>query len=189
MKTLLFICGLLTLPSVALAHVGFQTGNSFVSTYLEGEVSVSCRNGFEQSYAAYRCSSNLLDPAEMAKVTGPKGLAADRVYLQATREDGSVLEKSERYDANTGLSKGRFNLWIYTLLQRPLLKMGVNNIEYRYTKGSQTVLKGRFQAVVTEGPDRFCRFRRHYYSNNMDDCRNGNFVCDQYFRDENYCQR
>lgn len=189
MKLFLLTFGFLTLPGLAFGNVGFQTGNNFVATYLEGEVSVTCRNGFEQSYAAYRCSTNLLDPAEMAKVVGPKGLTADRVSLQATRADGSVVEKSERYDATTGHSKGRFNLWIHTLLQRPLLKMGLNSIEYRYTQGSQMVLKGKFQALVTEGPDRICRYRRHYYSNNMDDCRSGSLVCDQFFRDENYCER
>jgi hypothetical protein len=189
MRTILLSLTAFVFPLFAGANVGFQTGNSFISTYVEGEVSVTCRNGFEQTSAAFRCYSNLLDPAEMAKVVGPKGLAADRIHVKATREDGTILERSEGYDPSTGLSKGRFNLWIHTLLQRPLLKMGMNEIEVRYTQGSSTLLEERFQALVTAGPDRFCRFRRHYSSNNMDDCRNGSFVCNRYFQDENYCQR
>lgn len=187
MKQIFFVLAAL-IPSLGFANSGFDQGNRFVASLIEGEVSVTCRDGRQQDFAAYRCYMNILDPSEFAFFRGPKGTNAEKVYLKATREDGTIFEKNSRYDSINGISKSRFNLWIETLLQRPLLKMGANEIEYRLTKGDATVARGRFVAEVTQGPDRVCDRRRHYFSNDMNDCRNGNSVCDQFFREENYCQ-
>lgn len=187
MKKLIFVLAFLV-PSLGSAGSGFDQGNRFVTSNLEGEVSVTCRDGRQQDFAAFRCYMNILDPSEFAYFRGPKNTDADKVFLKATREDGTVFEKNGRYDSVNGISKSRFNLWIETLLQRPLLKLGKNEVKYRLTKGDAVVSKGRFLAEVTQGPDRVCSRRRHYFSSDMNDCRNGNSVCDQYFRDENYCQ-
>lgn len=188
MKTLSIFA--LILSSTAFAQeAGFQVGNDFQATYLEGEITVSCRDNMGgNEFVVHRCQGEVLDPAEYARFQGPVGVDADEVILKAIREDGSTREKSESYDPATSLSKGRFNLWIATLFQRPLLKYGRNAIEYSLTKDGQVVKSGNFTAMVTEGKDRYCRARRHYYSNDMNDCRFSQRICSQYFHEENYCE-
>lgn len=188
MKTLSLF--LLLFSATAFAQEGgFQVGNDFETAFLEGEITVNCRDHMGGSdFAIHRCAAEVLDPSEFARFQGPVGIDADEVTLKATREDGSTREKSESYDPATGLSKGRFNLWIATLFQRPLLKFGRNAIEYSLTKDGQLVKNGTFTATVNQGPDRYCRVRRHYQSTDMNDCRFSQRLCSQFFYEENYCQ-
>lgn len=184
------ISALSALPGFAADDAGFETGNEFQATYIEGEISVSCNDpgGNGSDFASFRCAAEVLDPAEFVRFKGPAGLDADEVVLKATREDGSTREKSEAYDPATGLSKGHFNLWISTLFQRPLLKHGKNEIAYSVNKNGKAAKSGAFTANVSQGADRFCRYRRHYFSNDVNDCRSSQRLCSQYFHEENYCQ-
>jgi hypothetical protein len=187
---ILTILALALLPFSALADsdAGFETGNDFQSVYIEGEISVNCQDGMNNDFASFRCAAELLDPAEYVKFKGPIGVDADEVVLKATREDGSTREKNESYDPVAGLSKGRFNLWISTLFQRPLLKLGKNEIEYSLTKDGKVTKSGNFTANVSQGEDRSCRYRRHYFSSDINDCRSSQRLCSRYFHEENYCQ-
>lgn len=188
MKTFTFLA-LFPLYVFAADDAGFETGNEFQSVYLEGEITVSCRDPQGGSdLAIFRCAAEVLDPAEFVKFKGPAGVDADEVVLKATREDGSMREKSESYNPATGLSKGRFNLWIATLFQRPLLKHGRNSVDYSLQKSGAPVKSGNFTANVSQGPDRSCRYRRHYQSSDMSDCRSSQRLCSRYFWEENYCQ-
>ncbi len=55
--------------------------------------------------------------------------------------------------------------------------------EFRFATGND------FTANVKRGERRVCRYRRHYGSNDMSDCRSASTrLCDRYFREENYCQ-
>lgn len=186
MKTFLLLCLFVSPAMAEELSTGFDVGNDFVATYLSGEVTVSCRDNGQSDFASFRCVGEVLDPAEFVRFKGPK-VSADKVILSALREDGSVREKSESYDAEKGISKGRFNLWISTLFQRPLLKFGRNVVDYSLTKSGKTVKAGQFTAQVSAGPERSCQ-RRHYFSNNLNDCRGSQMMCSQYFRDEDYCQ-
>lgn len=189
MKTL-FLFALMVSSTALAQEIGFQNGNEFQTAYLEGEITVSCRDPMGGSdFAVFRCAAEVLDPSEFALFQGPVGIDADEVRLKATREDGSTREKSEDFDPSTGLSKGRFNLWIATLFQRPLLKFGRNAIEYSLTKDDQLVQSGSFTANVSQGPDRYCRVRRHYQSTDLNDCRFSQRPCSQFFYEENYCQQ
>lgn len=168
----------------------FSTGNQFEAVALTGRVTVSCRDHSGQSdFASVRCSGEVLDPAEFARFVGPKGLDADAVSLTASWEGGGGRQKSDAWLPAEGRSRGRFNLWVSTLLQRPLLDYGRNELRFVLTKDGRTVREGRFEAGVRRGASRACRRGRHYQSSDMMDCRGGaSRVCSRYFADENYCQ-
>lgn len=172
------------------AETGFTAGNNLKSVVLEGDLFLSCQDPSGQFDSAFiRCREEGLEPAEYSYFTGPKDTNADRVTLHAVREDGSTRDKSEDYDSKSGKSKDSFNLWISTLFQRPLLKMGRNDIEYTLSKDGSPVSTGKFVATVTEGPERQCKYRGHYTSTNVTDCRSGGGpYCHYYFLDQNYCQ-
>lgn len=175
--------------AVAEEGFGFSTGNDFTATMLYGEISVSCHDSGRSDHSYVRCSSEVLDPAEFVRFIGPKDVAADQVALSATWESGQVREKTKGWDSAAGRSTERFNLWIATLFQRPLLDYGKNAIRYFLKKGGQIVREGSFTANVRRGERRVCRRRRHYTSSNLSDCRPPSTnLCDRYFRDENYCQ-
>lgn len=188
MKTLLL--AMLVLAPIAHAEfdsAGFQSGNDFQSVFLRGEITVSCRDVTtgQNDFATYRCVSDVLEPADYVRFQGP-AVDADKVSLSCLREDGSVREKSEKY--SSGLSKGRFNLWTASLTQRPLLKFGRNVIDYTLTKSGAPVTSGQFIAQVTSGQERTCSRRRHYFSNDMRDCRTGQSLCARFFNEENHCK-
>lgn len=188
MKTLIATI-LLGLSPYAFADGGFTAGNDFEATWIEGEITLRCDDASSgrSDFAHFRCTSEILDPAEYSYFKGPQ-IDADKVTLLATREDGSTREKSGDYDATAGKSKSSFNLWISTLLQRPLLKTGKNEISWKLTKEGAPVAEGKFDANVKQGKDRSCKYRRTYFSSNINDCSTGGFYCDRYFQDENYCQ-
>lgn len=176
-------------PAVLEEEAGFATGNAFYAVMLYGRASVSCRENGQSDHASFRCGEEVLDPAEFVRFRGPKGLDADRVYLSAAWENGKTREKNAGYDGAKGESTSRFNLWISTLLQRPLLNYGKNSIRYVLKKDEAVVREGTFTAEVKTGFRRDCRYRRHYSSSDLSDCRAGaTRVCGRYFRDENYCR-
>ncbi|MFC1679630.1 hypothetical protein ACFL2T_05420 [Elusimicrobiota bacterium] len=171
------------------ADVSFETGNAFSAVILDGYISVSCSEGGRHDSASFRCREEVLDPAEFVRFVGPKGLDADKVTLEATWENGRTRKKTKGYDSASGKSTSRFNLWIATLFQRPLLDYGKNVVRYFMKKDGDTVMEGSFTAEVRTGEERACRYRRHYFSSDLSDCRAGTTrMCDRYFRDENYCQ-
>jgi len=180
---------LLTPPAFADSTIGFHTGNEFISRLIRGRVTVRCRvpgGGFETTY--HLCQAEILDPSEWAYFQGHKGIDAEEVYLTATHEDGSTREKNESFDPATGLSKGKFNLWIATLFQRPLLNLGKNAIHYSLKKDKQNILEGDLIAEVKRAETRTCS-DGSYFSSNPSDCRSpDNNVCGYYFRDKNYCE-
>lgn len=143
MRNILLITPLLFLsPLLTHAEVGFTVGNAFKAVQIEGEIFLSCQDPRGQFDSAFfRCTEDILGPAEYSYFTGPKNTGADTVVLHATREDGSTLQT------------------------------------------------GNFVATVTQGQDRQCRYRGHYYSSDIMDCRTGGSrYCHKYFLDQNYCE-
>lgn len=169
--------------------VGFETGNDFSAVRLRGEITVSCSDpGRGQDISRLRCQEEILEPAEFVRLLGPAGVDADQVALTARWESGKTRSKTGSYDGAAGRS-GRFNLWISTLLQRPLLDYGVNQLGYVLKKGGRPVSEGAFTAVVRRGEQRLCRRHRWYHSSDPSDCRAGaSRMCDRYFADEDYCR-
>lgn len=173
----------------AEARVGFSGGDVFQAVDLEGEISLTCQEPGtgRTEYSQFRCTGEILEPGEFSWFMGPRGVAADQVELSAIHEDGSSRTKSEKYDEVAGRTSSTVNLWVWTLLQRPLLEMGRNTVNYRLTKGTRETSSGKFEVRVERAPTRTCRFRRSYFSSNMQDCQTGGGWCGQYFGDESYC--
>lgn len=186
-KTVLSLLLLSALTAAPAGATGFTAGNEFTSVDLSGELRVSCQDGGQSDSAWYQCEDNILEPADHTYFTTEPGGTADKVILVATHADGSTREKSSSYDPATGRSKSSFNLWIATLLQRPLLHSGVNKIHYKLTRGGTVEKEGDFEVSVTPGQARTCQYR-FKFSNRLQDCRSSGFACQDYFWDQNYCQ-
>lgn len=164
-------------------QLGFST-NSFKSNDLRGHLTISCSDGRLSSTI---CRADVLFPVEFDYFYGPKGIKADTVQLTAVHQDGSQRTKSESYKSDLGRSKGRFNLWITSLTQRPLLDYGQNQITYKLFAGDKVVEQGMFIVEVIVGPSLRCP-DRHYYENGPVNCNTPSVLCDRYFYENNYCQ-
>ena len=172
-----------------LFAAGFSSGNEFQSTLIQGRLTAICpavQPGAPQQISYITCRATILDPAEFDYFVGPK-VDGDKVELVSTREDGSTRSKSSGYDGEVGKSDKRFNLWISTLTQRPLLADGVNKVSYKITKGNAKITSGEFIATVTRQPTATCRPRTINFPF-AQDCNNQLSACDRYFDLENYCQ-
>lgn len=166
---------------------GFETGNEFQSVLLEGNLSVTCHDGAATDFAYFRCTRPTLDPVEYARFVTEQPVDADTVALKVRHADGSTRSKASGFEAAKGASSKRFNLWIATVLQRPLLEPGKNTVEYRLVKAGRTVKTGTFIVNVARGRDRFCPDGRAT-SHNINDCRSSYAICDEYFYRFNFCQ-
>lgn len=164
----------------------FKSGNHFFSIPIYGQVSISCQNMStgEAKYAHYSCSDLRLDPVESDYFIGPAGIKADQVNLLAVQASGKKVEKKANYE--NGKSSKRFNLWIQTLLQRPLLDEGQNIVTYKLTSNGQTTAEGTFEAFIERGQSKNCP-NGHISSSTLSDCDSPYTACQIYFDRYNYC--
>lgn len=174
-------------PSGALADAGFSGGDTFNSIDLVADVTISCQEGVQRDFRSVTCVENILNPGEYTYFVGPTGIVGDEVELKATWEDGSIHEKRGSYSNEKGRTEKPFNLWISTLLQRPLLDMGLNQIVWQMKDAGQLVAAGKFEVRVNDGGERNCP-RGYYTSNQLNDCRFPSNICWRHFRAYNYCQ-
>lgn len=187
MKLFFIVSSLISVSS--FANLGFAGGNVRSTTTLEGYIRVTCHNNDGGTdFGSFRCRGEILDPSETDYFVGPKLSKADEVVLVARHQDGSERTKTDSYLGSQGKSKHRFNLWILTLLQRPLLEMGKNQIHYTLLAKNKVIQSGDFDVVVKDGGHRVCRRNGYYNSYGPEDCRDGGRYCDMYFADNNYCQ-
>ena len=187
LTTMFFSIGIFFNSVVQATEVGFQGGNHMTSYPVRGMVHVSCQEGAQMKSVTYSCSENILAPAEMNYFVGPENVIADKVELNCTQSDGTKVNKESAYDSKKGRSTKRFNLWIATLTQKPLLYLGVNKIHYVFSKGNQSVASGDFEVVVDRHATLDCGYDT-YYSGFLSDCENEMFFCRKYFDMKNYCQ-
>lgn len=183
------LIGILLLPIMSFAQersVGFKNGNIFESQRISGEARVSCVNssGFRET-RFLNCAMEILNPREMEYFVGPL-TDADSVKLTAIRADGSEKSKSAKYDGKVGISKSKFNLWIATISQSPLLGLGENKISYQLMKKDVVVTGGEFVAQVNRVNPAYCRTAS--YNDPNTSCLDASNYCGRYFRDQNYCQ-
>lgn len=174
----------------ANADVGFSQGNQLTAVLSQGEIAVHCTAdgiGGGARTALYLCQEDLILTGEYDYFVGPQGVAADEVTLTAQHEDGSQRTKTVAYDAKEARSAKRFNLWISTLLQRPLLDPGLNRVSYKMTLKGKMTAQGEFEVEVKNGGKKVCSRRGTYWSNNSIDCNSSSHFCSQYFRENNYC--
>lgn len=191
MARLFVVLGYVLLAGIAQATEvadGLSVGNDLQWVPIRGEITVIC-DGIrgQREHGFFNCYRPTLDPAEYAYFVTRPGGSASVVHLSSLRADGSRQDKETGFNPSTGRSTKSINLWISTLLQRPLLKPGVNRVDFELVRDNGSVeRRGQFEVSVTKGQGRTCPHRT-YFSSNLSDCRFGDMICDRYFREYNYC--
>lgn len=178
---------LLLLPAFG---AGLKIGNDLTSNPVEGTIRLTCSDRNGRDFRFVDCRANFLSPSEFSKFVLGEGerVDADEVTLYYKDHKGRTKSKSSRFDSEKGESKNRFNLWIHTLFQRPLLNYyGENEVEYKLEKNGREVATGKFVVNVEKQETKYCP-QASYWSSNLDDCRFPSNYCSRYFRDYNYCQ-
>lgn len=160
---------------------GFVEGDRFEMTTHQGQLSVSCFGPDGSANAFYVCREERTSPGLTGRFSARETQQADEVTLYAFRADGSERQKTERYDSETQRSRP-FNLLISTLFQRPLLKEGINQINYELTQRGVVVEFGEFEVEVIRSPAKNCE-SRHITSFGDQLCRNQMMACERYFRE------
>ncbi len=166
---------------------GLMSGSEFRASNIGGNVHIDCnsQNGYHSAFTY--CNASVLIPRTSDYFFGPKNVKADQVVLERLDSDGKVaVRKKMAYDSKKGQTKKRVNLWIKTLFQKPLLKLGENQIQFvMYNKG-EPVFDGYFMVdVVFEGSYQ-CKSKYYHFSYDHY-CRYPSMVCEQYFVEQNYC--
>jgi hypothetical protein len=178
-----FLSLFLLLPmSVFAFDVNFDRANTITETELEGTVRYSCfDNGASRSYTS-NCYASYLQGGDYGRVVVSNGtIDADYVKLQ---RQGSKYIKGATFNAQTGKSIGKFNLWVRSLFQRAMLKRGKNLIDYKFFKNKELVAEGTFEVVVESNDYRSCGYGSVYTGSN---CGNVN-ACEEFFYRRNYCK-
>ncbi len=187
---LLFFVGVISSGTQAQT---FSQGNQFQSVHLQGRGIAHCpQDPFDRPGSGrptlinFSCNDVILEPSEYDYFIGPQGISADSVRLEATHANGSVREKTAAYDEKKGRTQKSVNLWVGSLLQRPLLGSGINRIRYVMSKSNQTTSEGVFFVNVEKGPDRRCPYDSISLPT-ANDCSNQIYICRRYFMQNNNC--
>lgn len=171
------------------ADVGFAGGNQRDIISLSGSVWVTCMIPGELSRTQYyTCEEDLMAPSSYDYFLGPAGLSADTVVLNSQREDGTTQTKNLTYDSEKGRSSDPVNLWIWTLLQRPLLKEGLNRVSYTLTQNGTTVGQGTVDVSVKLKEKRTCP-QGSIIERDSFACDSPYSACRDYFYLYNYCKQ
>ncbi len=164
--------------------VSFERGNTMSMVEMEGRLFIQCRDsgGGTDSYS-YSCYQQGLVGGDYGAIKVTDGsIDADWVKLQ---REGSRYIKGAKFDSTSGTTGYHYNLWIRSLLQRPLLQLGENKIKYTFTKNRQVVKEGEFTVIVTNTESRQCNYDSMYYGGY---CPSYSEACGNYFRRQNYCK-
>ena len=185
----IFIFSLLLLLISSLAHVkasGFKIGNRIDSAKISGNLTVRCVGNGMNDIANHFCKALVVEPATHSYFIGPAKIRANRVKIISEWENGKTIKKEKIYNSKKGRTKRRVNLFVKSLIQRPLLNIGNNIIKFEMYNNKQRVSQGQFNFKVVEGPSRRCR-PRSITTSGHDFCRNAIRACDEYFYIENNC--
>ena len=172
------------LLSGAVHSAGLKAGNEFESTRLLGDIRVRCGTGSDSRTVNLRCDEDILAPTYYSKFVAQNS-EADKVKISYIDSRGKKRSKSSRF--KNGESSRSFNLWVWSLTQRPLLDIGENQISYKLTKKGKEVGSGQFTVNVEEMPARDCGYGNYYYSN-VNSCNSYIDLCRNHFRRYNYCR-
>ncbi|MBX2995441.1 MAG: hypothetical protein KF681_11485 [Bdellovibrionaceae bacterium] len=177
------------LLSIAMANPGLTGGDRFTATPISGPVMITCQDAVSGIITrTFTCYQNLLEPGDYDYFVHPFKPKADQVDLQVLHEDGSRKSRMAGYDARTGLSTSRFNLWVRSLTQAPLLNLGLNKVSYILSKAGQDIESGSFEVMVDQGPARTCVDTGVYTSPRASDCNSPVAICARYFAERNNCR-
>lgn len=178
----------LLVSATSFAQVGFSLGNEMNAASAAGDITLTCNSdGGGSRTVSFQCRDTFLVPAEYDSFQGPPGVQADTVELEARHEDGTARAKMVSYDSSRSTSKAKFNLWVNSLLQSPLLSYGENRVTYRLRLRGLVVNEGQFTAKVKIGGMYQC-IASEYVSNTDHDCDQPYTYCQRFFQDKNFCQ-
>lgn len=156
----------------AFAEVGFESGNTFTVQPVGGSVTLYCRDysggngGFNVRH--YNCNNNYISPAVRSRFVNDSGVVAKKVRLTAIRANGKTKTKTKKWNSKKGQTKGRFNLWLISLTQRPLLTYSTESVKYEMVaKSGNVVEEGHFDINIEMKPKIYCANRAyHVYGSN-----------------------
>lgn len=169
----------------AAANVGFKRGNNITFQRASGYASVMCYDPNDYGQFSAYCDAMFVSPTTHdSLVNTGVPIAADRVVLTATREDGSTRTKKEKFNSASQESD-RFNLVTSTLTQKPLLHSGRNLVHYKFTKAGAAVAEGEFSVDVERGQPLQCETLHFSMHNN---CGQLYSICDEYFYRQPRCR-
>lgn len=173
----------------AQAEIGLKHGNDVTAVLSRGSLTLQCQDSMHggPTMGLFNCEQDLLIPGDFDYFVGPERIQGNQLTLTATHEDGSTRTKNLGYDSAKGQSSDTINLWIYTVLQRPLLDGGLNKVSYSISYKGQQTARGEFNVNVKNGGVKTCSHRGFYFSYNSNDCQNGGNFCQRYFQENNYC--
>lgn len=171
MKALLTVILVMT-SGLVMGETTFEHGTEYSVTNVSGQVHVYC--GTQNSFQV--CSGYQSEPGSYTRLVS--GANANRYQITAIHADGSSVSKKGRFNAGRGQSD-EINLFVRSVLQRPLLKIGQNLVRYELTKGGDTVEQGEFVVHVAAAPDIVCRTGTIWM--NPSSCSSQALVCDEYF--------
>ncbi len=167
---------------LSIAEAKFTRGDSFEYANIEGELTLTCRNKTK----VMTCRDVFMSPWPYDVYVGPKNFNAEVVKLTSI-VGGETQTSVVNYDGKTGRSAD-VNLGVYSLFQKPLLKVGENRVQAVLLNRDGSVLDSEsFNISVTRGKSRTCD-AKETYSQNPDDCEHTYSVCQQYFRAQNFCR-
>lgn len=177
------------LLSIAMANPGLTGGDRFTATPISGQVMITCQDAASGIITrTFTCYQNLLEPGDYDYFAHPLKPKADQVRLEVLHEDGSLKSRTAGYDVRSGLSTSRFNLWVRSFTQAPLLNLGLNQVSYVLSKKGQEVETGTFEVRVDQGPVRACADTGVYTSPNLPDCNSPVAICARYFAERDNCR-
>jgi len=157
----------------------FEKGSEYNVVRLSGNAIVTCNyfeNGrYRTTHGNIYCISDFSSPATYSRFLQEDSQA---VKVKLVNESNDNRKKTKKFYPKKGESK-RFNLFIRSLFQRPLLTTGVNNISYQMLlKDGSVEQEGHFEVNV-DFSRKYCRTRYMYSSDGMD-CQ-GYSICRRYF--------
>jgi hypothetical protein len=168
--------------------IGFKSGNSFSTQPFRGEFYLHCdvQDPTIPVVQHVFCEDNFLSPAMTDYFVGPENVAADKVVLEA-RNGRYIIRKNSKYNTATEQSTSRFNLWILSLTQKPLLNEGQNIISYQMSKAGRAIVQGEFEVLVTSKSLLTCPVI-DFFQRDPILCKNTTLLCNDYFVNQDDCK-
>ena len=169
------------LCTFSIADAKFSRGDQFQYSNIEGALTIVC-NGRTKTVT---CRDVFMDPWPYDVFLGPRSAHADNVSFQATN-GRDIQNSTAKYDGQTGRSAD-VNLGVFSIFQKPLLRVGENQVRYSILdKTGNTLDSEVFVVNVTRGKSRTC-VARETISDNADDCDHSYSLCQLYFTNQNFC--
>jgi hypothetical protein len=177
--------GLLLILFCSFASAQFSRGFNFQFVNINGELNIVCPSRTVKTI----CHGTHMEPWPYDSLMGPKVQQAISLQISASIDSNSEVRKlNVDYDGRIG-SSDEINLGVSSLFERPLLRVGNNKIRYSLVnRRGDSLLDSEFVVVVNRAQARTCPKQMVQSAINAD-CEIPYSSCQQYFKDQKYCQQ